>query len=668
VTVEELLGRLESVRRSGDGWEARCPAHDDRKPSLGVGEGDEGILVTCRAGCATENVVAALGLTMADLFFARNGDGPSSNGVDPYLWTPRTPRGDPTVAVYAYHDEDGKLVQRVSRTAAKQFPQSWPDGSKQYGWAWRKPGGARRVLYRLPELRAAIAGGITPIYVCEGEKDVEAIEKTGAVATCNPGGAGKWNEEYTQQLVGAGCVIVVADNDEPGIAHARAVAASLGSAGIQTTLALPAEGKDISDHLAAGYGLEELRPLEDEIRADDGGDRSAFRFLGLSHAEALDREIPSTSELVAGLVEAATVGTIAGLPETHKSFLALELAHKMTSGGAVLGRDILACGPVGYWWQDDSEANELRRIQAYAIRHGHTGELPIRWHLNEGLRLPEDVDHLRGEVEAEKQVLVVLDSLYNFLPGRGLKDEDVAAIVSLLKADICDATGCAICLVDHAPWPTEGNRGQRRAYGSVFKAAAIRWGIYLDREGEALWVEAHGNNVTGLKRSIATWDDERLELRLLEPPTRTRALTDELDDYLRRNPGATTSAIEAAVRGQRQAIRQALTDNPERFTRVPAVLFGLPKNAKCWARVEDAAGLLAKSPREAGDVGATLPPVTDSTSPEHPLTYVVGGVRGDVEVNPAPADRATSEGQPAGREDGMHRPDQRALEREARSG
>lgn len=50
-------------------WVALCPSHDDHSPSLTVAEGDDGrALVLCRAGCPTPNVVAALDLTMADLF------------------------------------------------------------------------------------------------------------------------------------------------------------------------------------------------------------------------------------------------------------------------------------------------------------------------------------------------------------------------------------------------------------------------------------------------------------------------------------------------------------------------------------------------------------------------------------------------------------------------
>src|SRR5262245_36796603 len=53
----------------GNGWSARCPAHDDRSPSLsiGVGEGRR-VLLHCHAGCTPESIVASIGMTLADLF------------------------------------------------------------------------------------------------------------------------------------------------------------------------------------------------------------------------------------------------------------------------------------------------------------------------------------------------------------------------------------------------------------------------------------------------------------------------------------------------------------------------------------------------------------------------------------------------------------------------
>lgn len=67
-----FLGRLDGVRRAGKGWIARCPAHEDRSASLSVAVGDDGrTLLHCFAGCPAADVVAAVGLTIADLFPAR---------------------------------------------------------------------------------------------------------------------------------------------------------------------------------------------------------------------------------------------------------------------------------------------------------------------------------------------------------------------------------------------------------------------------------------------------------------------------------------------------------------------------------------------------------------------------------------------------------------------
>jgi hypothetical protein len=46
----------------------QCPAHDDRRASLTVRQGERGVLVKCYAGCETGEVLAALRLTAADLF------------------------------------------------------------------------------------------------------------------------------------------------------------------------------------------------------------------------------------------------------------------------------------------------------------------------------------------------------------------------------------------------------------------------------------------------------------------------------------------------------------------------------------------------------------------------------------------------------------------------
>jgi len=67
--VEQLLGRLERVKGRNGSWTARCPAHDDKGPSLAIRETDDGrILLHCFAGCPVDSVVGAIGMDMTDLF------------------------------------------------------------------------------------------------------------------------------------------------------------------------------------------------------------------------------------------------------------------------------------------------------------------------------------------------------------------------------------------------------------------------------------------------------------------------------------------------------------------------------------------------------------------------------------------------------------------------
>jgi len=70
MNAELLLSRLDGVRHTGPGrWMARCPAHEDRSPSLSIRETDDGrILVHDFAGCDVQSVLSAVGLTLADLF------------------------------------------------------------------------------------------------------------------------------------------------------------------------------------------------------------------------------------------------------------------------------------------------------------------------------------------------------------------------------------------------------------------------------------------------------------------------------------------------------------------------------------------------------------------------------------------------------------------------
>lgn len=234
--VPEVLNRLRGVRKSGKGWTAKCPAHDDNHNSLSLSEGSGGkALLYCHAGCPYKRIIAELG------FIANNNIMHRS------------------VKAYPYYDENGALLYEALRYEPKGFAVRRPDGNDGY---INNLNGVRRVLYRLPELHKAKAGQQT-ILIVEGEKDADRLAKLGFTVTTNVGGAGKWREDYSEELRGQ-FVAILPDNDDAGRKHGEKVAHSLhGIAASVKIIELPGllPKGDVSNWLDTGGTPETLRAL-----------------------------------------------------------------------------------------------------------------------------------------------------------------------------------------------------------------------------------------------------------------------------------------------------------------------------------------------------------------------------------------------------------------------
>jgi putative DNA primase/helicase len=166
------------------------------------------------------------------------------------------------VNAYDYVDEGGRLLFQAVRMHPKDFRQRQPDGKG--GWVWNLKG-VRVVLYRLPTI---LGRGTETIFICEGEKDVHAVEGLGLLATCNPMGAGKWRTEYSEAIRGRS-VVILPDNDTPGRTHAATVAANLLRNGCEVRILEVPTGKDVSEWLDAGATLEDFRRLSSEPLTDE---------------------------------------------------------------------------------------------------------------------------------------------------------------------------------------------------------------------------------------------------------------------------------------------------------------------------------------------------------------------------------------------------------------
>jgi hypothetical protein len=244
-----------------------CPVHQDVTPSFGVDIKDGRMLTFCYAGCSQNDVIAALK--------ARE------------LWPEGASAEQDIVATYDYKDKSGRLVYQTVRYVPKDFRQRRPKSGG--GWLWNLDD-TPRVVYRLPDLlmsQAKDPDHKMPYFIVEGEKDVDRLYVMGQTATCNVGGAGKWRSSYAEHFKGC-VVVIIVDNDDAGMIHARQVASTLqGVAKRVLWLELGGEEHDdLSDWLDAGHTTDELLDLARHApKPPDGLDpkrETVFTQRGLS--------------------------------------------------------------------------------------------------------------------------------------------------------------------------------------------------------------------------------------------------------------------------------------------------------------------------------------------------------------------------------------------------
>jgi archaellum biogenesis ATPase FlaH len=366
-----------------------------------------------------------------------------------------------------------------------------------------------------------------------------------------------------------------------------------------------------------GADIDELLHQTRRI-ADDQPTDGAAPLAGRPHHEVLDLTFAGEAHLVDNLVEAGVVGVIAGVPETGKSWVAQAIAVGVAQGrGEILGREVKRQGNVGYIWQDDSERNEAARIQTYARVHETPRDLPITWYLNIGLQLPRDIGRLRATIQQQQLQLVVIDSFYNVITS-DLKDREPGDVIALMKREICDAIGTTIIIVDHMPWATEQNRTRLRTYGDVFKAAAARFGIYIDADGSKLYVEARGNNIQGFKKTPAYWDADLLEIHLADT-SKDEVDEEQLDadvlKWLYEHGGQhSTTDVRAAVPKRGQDVDNSLARLLEKGLildqeRDGARWLGRPRTARYWIHRNHAA-------QQSSHLFGTTPDDPDDSRPD----------------------------------------------------
>jgi hypothetical protein len=299
-----------------------CPAHSDDKPSLSIRNDQKvGLVgVTCFAGCTFEQIVEALGLEPRDFRNNTNGHRVPTRRTPGAHQAPTDSRGGlgKELARYPYTDEAGNVLYYNVRFEPKDFRMAGPDGKVK-----RLPPGLVRVPYNLPKVLAAVAAGQT-VYWVEGEKDVATLAGLDRVATTSAGGANSPVDPVWATYFNGADVVVVADRDKPGRDYARSVSRLLVNQANRVRLAEPAVPQpksDVTDHLAAGYGLDQL----------DWQSMRSIRRVRWSVAEILATKPEPLRWVLPGVIpEGLTL--LVGAPKAGKSWFNMNLMVALATG------------------------------------------------------------------------------------------------------------------------------------------------------------------------------------------------------------------------------------------------------------------------------------------------------------------------------------------------
>lgn len=258
-------------RKTGNGWSARCPAHQDGTPSLVINVLDGKVLFKCHAGCTQEAVLNALKIRG--------------------LWaTPEEESILEQTGQWVYSDGNGYERLRVTRKenafGKKTFLQ---EHKKGHGWVFgRGSGPIAPYKYEKEWVDEEF------VFLVEGEKCADILRSVGLKATTTPGGANGWRVDFGK-FFSEVTVIILPDNDRPGRQYAQSAYADLVSIAHSVVIVdLPklAESEDVYDWIKVHGGtkdslLEIIRGEKPKTPIESAGFESAAE--GLDYIETLQR-------------------------------------------------------------------------------------------------------------------------------------------------------------------------------------------------------------------------------------------------------------------------------------------------------------------------------------------------------------------------------------------
>lgn len=496
--VQNVLDKLDGVKPSGPGqWQARCPSHQDDRPSLSIGIGRGGqVLLRCHAGCSFNDVLLAIGIKPTDLF-PRYGEGrldasptppASANGC-----VERKKTGFATIdeavacfekrlgrcsRVWFYHDESGRIIGCVARWDTSKGKEIRPFRLDSDG-LWR-PGQmpSPRPLFDLPRVLKSPVDEV--LFVTEGEKCCVEVQMLGLLSTTSVGGAAAPDLTDWGPVCGR-VVVVFPDEDQPGHEFAQRVA-QLCHAARASQIKIPIlpglepdSGEDIVDWIAdkrtAGLNNDQIRAdllqivesaptwSPGEVEKQTSEKPQAGRYVP-EIVRLSDVAPTSIPWLWFGRIPLGRITLLVGRPGCGKSFVTLDLAARISKGDhwpdpgfdrAPVGDTLLICA------EDDpsdtirprldgagADCDRIHILKAAKTAAEDGKEKTVTFDLSNVGIVADALDRIPD------CKLVIIDPIGHYLGGSvdAHRDNEVRAVLGPL-AHIASSRGVAVLLVMH---------------------------------------------------------------------------------------------------------------------------------------------------------------------------------------------------------------------------
>ena len=531
--AENIVQRLHA-KRNGAGWMAKCPAHEDRNPSLSINQASDGrVLLNCHAGCSLENILAAIDSTKADLFpepvrrrSSRRDKGVINPGCVIRASSPAPSRTATPSPDFDWQRRvaavDDKEVERLVKLRGYSPEFCWwlkennllgivdshfafpvlsngkiTGAHVRHKTGWYYTPGARTQPLVIGELHSG-----DTVYVFESQWDAFAFmdvsgETSGIVIT-----RGAKNGALVANLIPQGAkVFLWAQNDDPGEKWAESVCEHVQNCVVKIART-PDQHDDLNDWTRAGATVNDL--LNAMKDAETAREPERLTVLTVDEILAVPRDEHSCI-LGDRLLAKGQSLVNAGQPGIGKTLLALQLA-----AASNVGRDW--CGLVthgrGLRWLVLQTENGLARVQ-------HDLDMLKKWagpefdqsllyvqvvrNDNDGFLCLDDsatVARISNTIQSVQPDVIIADPLRDF--GIGNLDSDADMIATLRELSRLVRLGNpdrALVILHHA---LTGRAGAAKAFGLE------RAGFARNSKALLGWARAQINIIPGQEDSNET--------------------------------------------------------------------------------------------------------------------------------------------------------------------